>query len=230
MKKKTQLYAILGIAAVMFIVIVCVVPFRKGSIFVISLICELIAFALQIPFFKVAFEDRDSLKSKVLGFPVFRIGLIYLAVQTVLSMLMIILATAVESFPLWVAIILYVIVAGFALICGVSADIARDTVENIEMRTAVDTSFMKELRVRAESLVSANDTYRSELTKLSENIRFSDPVSSTSSKNADHSLDMAMSELERALSDGSGDISALCRNVQNALNERNNIVKLNKRG
>lgn len=229
MNRNTKLYAVLGLSAVIYLVIVLAVPFHKGSVFAISLAFELIAFALQIPFFKVAFEKRDSIKSKFLGLPVFRVGITYLCVESVVSLLLIIIASEISSLPIWVAVVLNVIILCVGLICGISVDIARDTVEVVENTNAVKTDFMKNLRARAENLVAMGGEYRVDLKKLAENIRFSDPVSSESTATAEASLDDAIKQLESALSSGNGDVKSLIGNAQTALNLRNDLTKSGKR-
>ena len=230
-KQQKQLYTILVVSAVLFTVIVFAAPFRINAVFIISYLCELIALSLQIPFFKAAFENKDSLKSKVLGFPVFRVGYIYLGIQTVLSLLLIILSTAIVAFPVWIAVILCALVLCGAVICGMTADIARDTVERVEQSSAVNTAFMMEMRTRSAQLINkaSDNNIKAELQKLADNIRFADPVSNDKTANADNALDMAMSQLETAVMNGTDDITDLCRNVQMALDDRNTAAKMSKR-
>ena len=85
-KRQKQLAAILAIVAVVFTVAVFLIPFPKDGVFWIAYAAEIIALALQILFFKAAFDNDEELKSKVLGFPVIRVGYLYLGIQTVVSL------------------------------------------------------------------------------------------------------------------------------------------------
>ncbi|MBP0954315.1 MAG: hypothetical protein J6M90_01570 [Oscillospiraceae bacterium] len=231
-KNRNQIYLIFAAIAVLFTVIAFAVPFNRNAVFFISYVFGLAAIALQIPFFKAAFDNRESIRSKVLGFPVFRVGYIYLGVQLVLSLLLMILSTAVPVFPVWAAVVLCAIVVCGAFICGMGADIARDAVERVEQTASVNTSAMMDMRSRSSVLASrvADADVKKALQSLADNFRFADPVSSEGTENADRNLDNALAALESAVTDRTDDIAELCANVQNALDERNTIAKMRKRG
>lgn len=229
-KNRKQLYAILAVVAVLFTVIAFAAPFKINAVFIISYLCGLTALGLQIPFFKAAFEDKESLKSKVLGFPVFRVGYIYLGIQLVLSLILMLLSSTIAAFPTWIAVILCAIVLCGALVCGMSADIARNAVERVEQSSAVDTTFMNDMRSRTAVFVSreSDSENKAVLQRLAENFRYADPVSSEGTANADHALEQAVAMLEAAVIAGE-DITKHCAEVQTALDERNTVAKMSKR-
>ena len=76
-KRQKYLLVILIITAVAFSIVVFLIPFPKKAVFWIAWLFEMTAFALQIPIFRLAFDNAEELKSKVLGFPVFRAGYLY---------------------------------------------------------------------------------------------------------------------------------------------------------
>ena len=82
--------------------------------------------------------------------------------------------------PAWITAVVCVLVLGIMLVCSITADIARQTVQSIEQTTKADTSLMMSLRTRSSQLVNktSDPALKKELGKLSENIRFSDPVGS----------------------------------------------------
>lgn len=229
-KKQKQSLVILTIIAVVFSIIVFLIPFPKHSTFWIAYIAELLAFALQIPIFKLAYDNADNLKSKVLGFPIFRLGYIYLGVQTVVSLLLFALGF-IENFPIWISIVLCLVVLSAAIVCSIAVDMARDTVTEIETAQTVNTQLMRKLRMKSQQLVNkTNDSaLKKELEKLAENFRYSDPVSSPATEEYETKLDNLFVELESAvMSENTSDALAFCSKINITLQDRNTSCKMNK--
>lgn len=226
-KNNSRIWIILGIIAIVFSVIAFAVPFPKEGIFWISYAAELIAIALQVPIFKTAYDNASDLKSRVLGFPVFRVGYIYLGIQTVLSLALFGLGF-IDEFPIWIAFILCVIVLAAALVCSISVDMARNKIVQIESVQSADTTTIKQLRTRSENLINKtnNTELRSRLEKLAESLRYSDPVSSPKLYTMEQNLMGCFAQLEAAVMNGnSSDAITLCQQVENTLNDRNNACK-----
>ena len=229
-KRQKQLLLILAITAVTFSIIVFLIPFRKSGTFWIAYIAEIIALGLQIPIFKLAFDNAEELKSKVLGFPVFRVGYLYLCIQSVVSVILFALG-CIPGFPLWVSALFCILILAAAIICSITADIAREEVEKIEISTKKDTAFMNSLRTRSANLVDRTDnaSLKKELEKLSEKIRFSDPVSSPEISDFEKELSEKLSQLENAVKENNPKIAEeLCKEVNFALDDRNTACRNNK--
>lgn len=228
MSKNNKAIVILIVIAVVFTAFAFLVPFPRTPGFFIAYIAELVALALQIPIFKVAFDGKDTPNSKVLGFPLFRVGYYYLGIQTALSLLIFVLGFV--SFPTWLAALLCIIVLGGAVACSMAADIAREQVEKIEYSQKADTSLMDSLRTRSAALVgrASDPQLKKCLEKLAEDIRFSDPVSSSAIVIEEQTLMIAFDKLEAAVA--SNDESAVqeCSKVQEALEVRNAACKSGK--
>ena len=229
-KNNSRIWIILGIIAIVFSVIAFAVPFPKEEVFWIAYAAELIAIVLQVPIFKTAYDNAIDLKSRVLGFPVFRVGYIYLGIQTVLSLALFGLGF-IDDFPVWIGLILCVIVLAAALICSISVDMARNKIVQIESVQSADTMTVKQLRTRSENLINkTSDTeLRSRLEKLAESFRYSDPVSNANLYTIEQNLMGCFSQLETAVMNGnSSDAAILCQQVENVLNDRNNACKNSK--
>jgi hypothetical protein len=68
-----------------------------------------------------------------------------------------------------------------------------------------------------------------ELQKLSDEFRYSDPVSSEATKELENSLENKMKELQKFISDGDYEnVKVLCNKVSIELSERNRVCALNK--
>lgn len=228
---RTQVVAVLLIVAAIFSAAVFLIPFEKDEpAFWIGYIAELTAIILQIPVFKLAYPVGSDLKSKVLGYPLFKIGVSYLVIQTILSFVVIALGSS-GSIPAWLAVLLCLVVLGVALLFGMSANMARTAITNLETATAVDTKLMKSLALRAQNLVNkTNDpTLQGELRKLAEKITYSDPVSSPAVADAEYRLSTLFGQLEAAVTSPQGaGVMDLCQSVNIALDDRNAACKASK--
>lgn len=230
-KRSKQAIIIMGIILVIFSVAVFVIPFRKGGTFWVAYTSELLAIALQIPVFKLAYDNAKDLNSKILGFPVFRVGYIYLAVQTIASIILFALGGIFEGFPIWVSLIICMIILAAAIICSITADIAREEVEKIEEAQKMDTEFIKLMRVKSKNLVNenSNKVIAELLEDVAEKFKYSDPVSNKSTASSETKIDIMFSELEAAVNSNETDkAEIICGKLITLIDSRNNICKLNK--
>ena len=230
-KKQKQAMIMLGIAVIVLTVIVFVIPLHKGSTFWVAYIAELLAIGLQIPVFKLAYDNADGLKSKVLGFPIFRVGYIYLIIQTIASVILFALGGIFESFPVWVSVILCILIVAAAIICSIAADIARDEIVNLEKVQRIETSFIKEMRVKSQNLVSKtnNADLRKKLEAIAEDFRYSDPVSNEAIKPYEDKVSAKFAILEEyILTDDNKRAEKACNELKQILSERNSACKVNK--
>lgn len=176
MMKKCFRYLILAIVLIVFAVVVFTAPFEKTPVFWVSFVFGLLAICFQIPLWNKALGG-ETLKSKFLGFPVLHVGIVYLVIQLIVSIIMMV----VPKTPLWVAIIVDVII--LAITCGLvtSGGVARAAIEETGDKVQAKTSFIKGLRAYVGILLSKEtDTEVKEaLKKLSDEIRFSDPMSNS---------------------------------------------------
>lgn len=218
---KNKVLMILGIIVIAFSVFAFLIPFSKDGVFWTAYIFEIIAILIQIPIFKIAFDNGDTIKSKFLGFPVFRVGYIYLFTQTIVSAALIIIGGFVP-FPTCVAIIICTLVLSVALICSISVEAAHKEVQKIEESQKIVTSSMLELRNISSGLPSlTNDqALKAELCKLAESFKYSDPVSSDETVHSESVMKKQLNDLAVKLSDGNADINDI-HEIQNKLSERN---------
>ena len=229
MFKNKKAMIIIGVMAVAFSIIAFFIPFDKNENFWVAYIFGLTAFLIQVPVFKIAFEEKDTAKSKFLGLPVFRIGYIYLFVQTVVSFALII-AGGYVAVPVWLSTVICVLVLTTALVFSISGEIAREAIEKIDDSVKVSTSAMNELRNKSGSLSAyTNDAaLKSELKKLAESFKYSDPVSSDETLQAERELLKDLDNLTSMLSDGSA-VADDIKSIQEKLSIRNEICKSSKK-
>lgn len=226
--KKYRIWLIPAAILVLLNVIAFAAPFTRNAAFWISYGFTMLAVLVQIYVFTVAFKGTDTIKSKLYGVPIARVGIIYLLVQFVCGVAVMALDTVV---PAWAALLAYVVFLVFAVIGFVAADISRAVVEQADVKLAEKTGRMRELRAKVSVLPNlTNDAaLKSELAKLSEAFRFSDPVSDPALDEVESRLAGCVDELRSALESGDSDAEmAGIRKTKAVLNERNVLCKAGK--
>ena len=210
----------LAIVLVIFCVIAFAVPFTKNGVFWTGFIFGLIAILAQIPIWMIAFKGAESARSKFYGIPIARIGTVYLIVQLILSLIAMFLSW-VPVIPAWPFILLFLIIIGVVALGTIAADVTREEIERQDVQIKRDVSNMRELQSLGRSLVQVQ--------KLSDDLRYSDPVSSEATAESEAELKRLLTELQTALFDGdTSGAAGLCKQAQTVLAERNRICKLNK--
>lgn len=176
MKKNTKLaYAVLGIVFILFNVIAFAVPTDKTITFWIAYAFTVVAFALQIGIWNAAFKEAETLKSKFLGVPIIYVGIVYLVLQLIAFAVFMIF----PLIPSWIVIIACALILGISAICLISADAARAEINRAEEKVNRKVFYIRELQADVEMLAEQeqNPEIKTELKKLAEKIRYSDPMS-----------------------------------------------------
>jgi cytochrome c556 len=203
-------------------------PFPKNGSFWLSYVFGVIAIAAQIYVFQVAFPSGKNVKSKFYGFPIAKIGVTYLLVQLVLSLVCIVLAAVV---PVTLAAVLYVLLLAAAALGFIAADTMREEIERQDAQLKKDVACMQALRSRVYPMsAQCADAQAAEaLRKLADEFRYSDPVSGDTLSEAEANLTACVDELQQAVVDGDAQsILALARRTSIALGERNRLCALGK--
>lgn len=200
MKKITKNYLlIIAIILVVYSVLVFVIPFTKMNMatFVISYIASVIALLSQIYVAYIAFKGEDNLTSKVYGFPIIKLGYIYLGVQFALSILFYILGAFIDV-PVWICIILYVLVLGLAAVGLITTSTYKEAIEEIEVTKEDNKVFVKELR--RDTLVYSSkikdQTTKDLFDKFLDIVRYSDPVSNENLKEVEEEIKSKYEEIK----------------------------------
>lgn len=225
---KNKLRFTVALAAVLaaFSVIAFVVPFVKNGCFWLSYIFAVLAIAVQ--FYAMPKAMGGEARSKFYGFPILRVSFAYLVIQVLLSFVFMALAKWV---PVWIPVVLYVLLLCAALIGFVAADSVREEVERQDVLIKKQVSTMRMLQSRLSTLAAQCDSEAAAaaVSRLAEELRFSDPVSCEALIDAESELSACIDTLQQAVVDGSEeDILTLCRRTSAALAERNRLCKLNK--
>ena len=226
-KNSVRGHVALGILFTVFSVIAFVVPFQKATlIFWLAYVFGVVAIAFQLYVFKIAFSGKD-VKSKFYGFPIARVGIIYLAVQIVLSFIEMVLATLM---PVWMSIILNVIIAALAVLGCIATEAMKDEIERQDVQLKKEVSNMRALQSQSSALVNqSNNRVKAAVQDLANEFKYSDPVTCDQSVQIENELANMMSELQNAVIDNdNASVIDLCKKIAGILAERNRICKLNK--
>lgn len=214
----------LGVLLILYILIVFLIPFVHTAAFWVSFVFTLIAFGVVAASIYIAFIKNPDAKSRFYGFPIAKIGAIYGLVQLIAGIVFMALAAYV---PVWVAILVYAIALGAAVIGLVSAEAVVSEIQVQDVKLKKEVSLMRALQSKVSQLSAQSEN--AEIKVLADEFRYSDPVSNDAIADAEGDLAAAVDELQNAYVDGESEaVEKLCRRVSALLAERNRLCKLNK--
>ena len=228
-EKEKKGLVVLALLFVVYTLIVLAVPVAKGGLFWLTYLFTAAAFGVQAYVFKLSFEKEAGAKSKFYGFPIARVGVLYLAAQIVLGLVFMALAAVA---PVWLALVLYLVLLAAAAVGVIATDSIRDEVERQDTQLKADVAAMRALQSHAAALPARceDTTAKAALEKLAEEFRYSDPVSAPALADLETDMAAIMEELSAAVTDGdNAAVLALCKKISATLAERNRLCKLNKK-
>ncbi len=228
-KNMTRLWTVLAVVLLVYNVVVFAAPFEKTAVFFLSWIFTLAAVGAQIYTLRTAFYRDENVRSKFYGFPIARIGAVYLIAQLILGL---VFMAAGSHAALWIPLILYTVLLGAAAVGFIAADAVRSQVEEQDEKLKKNVECIRTLQSKAVSMVQLlkDEEARKALEKFSEDLRFSDPVSSEGLRDIEADLIFCMEELQQAAAEGdSASVIALEQKASSVLMERNRLCKLEKR-
>ena len=227
-KNALRLGISLAVVLVLFSVVAFAVPFVKSAVFWVSYYFGVIAVVAQSYTLYQTFFREQQAKSRFYGFPILRIGLIYMVVQLIVSLIFMALASIA---PLWLPIVVGIVLLGVAVIGLIAADVTKDEIQRQEQTIKKDTSTMRELQSKVRMLVSQCEEpqLKADVSRLSEALQYSDPVSSEALGEIEQELREYIGELQKAVSERQVPAArTLCQRTMDVLAERNRLCKLNK--
>lgn len=221
-------YITLAVILIVFSVIAFAAPFSMTVSFWLAYIFGVIAIAYQIYVFKISFSGDGDVKSKFYGFPIAKVGVIYLAVQLIISLIEMCIAAIM---PGWIVLIINIISIAVAMVGCIAADAVKDEILRQDVQLKKDVTNMRTLQSLASSFINqcTDDELKRTIQDMSEQFKYSDPVSSDQTKEVEKELKTMMEELQKAILDG--DIEGakiLVGKIVGVLCERNRICVLSK--
>lgn len=227
-KNELRGYIVDAIVFVVFSVIAFAAPFPMTACFWLAYVFGVIAIAFQIYVFRISFEKGGDVKSKFYGFPIARVGVMYLGIQLALSLIEMCLAAIL---PAWVAVIINILPIAFALIGCIAAEVMREEIARQDVQIKTDVKNIRALQSQTASFVGmcSDAEVKKQLQELADDFKYSDPVSSDDTQEMETELKFLVNEIQRALVDGDmKSVSSFCVRVKASLAERNRVCKLGK--
>lgn len=151
-KLRTLIAGIVVLA--LYHLIVFLVPFAHTTAFWLSYGFTLGAFLVSGIALFIAFLKKGDARSQFYGFPIARIGLIYLIAQLVAGVVFMALGCYI---PWWVLVIVYALGLGVALLGLISVEAVVDHIKAQDVQLKKDTTLMRTLQSKMRQLVAIRD-------------------------------------------------------------------------
>ena len=229
-KKRKSAIVIYSVIAFVFILLTLAIPFPKPAASWIMFAFSIISIVGGCGISLYAFGKSEELKSKFYGYPVFRIGFLYTALQLGLSILIYIIGGFVDL-PYWIGLILSVLLIGMAAIGVIAIDNARDYVEDIEDNTVIVTKTIKKFNVDIAELLDickSKEVY-DPLKKLVEKFKYSDVVSSDATQEKEEEIELEIEKLKAMINVKTDEeVIEKIQLISNLLSSRNRICEAGK--
>ncbi|MBE6910979.1 MAG: hypothetical protein E7473_00465 [Ruminococcaceae bacterium] len=226
-KNDTNVALIFGITLFIFALAFIIIPFPKNATSWISFSFVVVSMAAGFGIIKYAFSGEETLKSKFYGVPIAKIGIVYPCAQIIICVILSAIAAFVEL-PYWIPVLLSVVLLGAAAI-GVIATSAVKVV--LEEREAEEREVTKKVKLYNLDISYVVDVckdmeLKKDLTKLAEDFRYSDPVSSEATEEIEQRLTDELADL-RTLVEANSKQEAMeeINKISILLSERNRICK-----
>lgn len=199
---------------------------EKNNVFWTSYIFICIAFVVQIVSMLLAFQALE-VEAVFFGIPLASLSLFYFFAA--------VFAGAVFMFfqqaPFKLAVALQVIILAVYVIVAVITLLSRDAVQDVNDNIKVNVTAIKTMQADVEVLMSlVNDAaLKNSIRKLSETIRYSDPMSNDAVVDIEDQIVQEISEL-RILCENGENAEAVqsCRQIELLFLQRNKLLKASK--
>lgn len=226
-KKTLTLFAIIYV--VVFAVMNMLVFFvfdEKNNVFWISYGFMCAAFVIQIVSMILAVKALE-VEAVFFGIPLVSISLFYFFAAVFAAAVFMIFQNA----PVKLAIALQAIILAVYVVIAILALMARDTVQDVNDNIKVSVVAIRSMQADVETLkVQVQDpALKEKLRKLSETIRYSDPMSNDAVVDIEGQIMQALTELRICCENGqNADAVKKCGEIEVLFLRRNNLLKATK--
>lgn len=228
--KKTAICGILAfsILFILYVLTVFLVPFSHTTIFWISFAFTVVAFLLVGASLYVTFFENVKPKDKIYSFSIAKIGLIYGIIQLITGLVFMALS---EKLQVWLAVLVYAFILGVTIVALLSTKITITHIQVQDEKVEKDISLIRRLQAKLKKLTEEceNPEVIAPIKKLSDELYYSDPVSSIALTEIEQKLDMLVDELQSEVTNNDkAAIELLCEKTMTVLHERNRLCRQNK--
>ncbi|MBO4863563.1 MAG: hypothetical protein J5517_04315 [Eubacterium sp.] len=224
-REKKTLIVIYAVSVAVFLTIFFAIPFDKIATSWVAFSFAILSLVIGLCVSLYAIKDGKNLKSKVYGFPMFRLGNYYTIAQIIVSIVFIVIASFAEV-PTWISIVTGVILLGIIIVGIVAVDNSREYIIQQESNDKIKTYAIEDLRIIIESLINKSSDKKS-IEKLAEDFKYSDPISNEKTYEIESLIASKVLDLEKVINEN-GDSSSLINEISQLLKRRNIICKETK--
>lgn len=171
MKLTKHAWILWSVALAVVLMLALVIPFVQTTVYWTGLLCTVAMFGVCALAFVRAFRKDSTVESKLLGWPIFKVGYVALIVQIIVGFALMGLAAFCQ---VWAAAIAEVAVFAVTAFCMTVKDAVREVVTTAEAKVTDNTAAWKAIRARANAI--AAETGHPDIKKLAEEIRYADPT------------------------------------------------------
>ena len=228
-KKKNSVIAVFGIILAVFVLVFFVVPFVRNAACVTMFVFGIISIGLGCAMTYRGLLGEGT-RSKVYGIPLMRIGFYYMGAQIVLSLIFFIVNLSTHT-PAWVAAVISMILLAAAIIGTVGMDNARDIIESVDSNIKGKIQQTKTFKLDISSLADKCEDAEAKklLEKLSEKLKYSDPVSSPALADIEEKISQSIDEIkELVLSGKTEELAEKIKYTDMLVDDRNRQCKAEK--
>lgn len=209
-----------------FNLLVFTISKSRNDVFWLSYGFMTLAFVVQIVSMFMSFKSAD-VETAFFGIPLASFSVFYLCAELVIGALFMIFQMA--SFTL--ALVIQVIVLAVFLIIAIISLLARDTVQQISDNVKEHVSNLKSVLVDIEMLMDGctDPELKADLRKLSETVKYSDPISNEAVADVEQRIMRKISELRINIEDNQiADAKQSCADLERLYVERNKKLAISK--
>lgn len=209
-----------------FNLLVFTISKSRNDVFWLSYGFMTLAFVVQIVSMFMSFKSAD-VETAFFGIPLASFSVFYLCAELVIGALFMIFQMA--SFTL--ALVIQVLVLAVFLIIAIISLLSRDTVQQISDNVKEHVSNLKSVLVDIEMLMDgcADPELKADLRKLSETVKYSDPISNEAVADVEQRIMRKISELRINIDDNQiADAKQSCADLERLYVERNKKLAISK--
>lgn len=216
------------IAFEFIIYVIATVPFQKNIVFWLVLSFSFLSILVQVAALHFVMKSQAPIKDRIYDFPIIRVSAVYLVIQLLASLLIMGFS---DKIPVFAAALVEMVILVAAVTGFYFAGAARTEVVRQDKQLEKELVKMQELQMRLGILISQCEEgqIREILRKLSEEIRYSNPISREVSEDIEEEIAVLFAEMEKAaLAEDIENTAGLCNRVTALLQERDRICKYGK--
>lgn len=209
-----------------FNLLVFTISKSRNDVFWLSYGFMTLAFVVQIVSMFLSFKSAD-VETAFFGIPLASFSVFYLCAELVIGALFMIFQMA--SFTL--ALVIQVLVLAVFLIIAIISLLSRDTVQQISDNVKEHVSNLKSVLVDIEMLMDGctDPELKASLRKLSETVKYSDPISNEAVADVEQRIMRKISELRINIDDNQiADAKQSCADLERLYVERNKKLAISK--